>query len=59
MKLIVNADDIGYSKSITDGIIEGINYGCISSTSIMANGKYAEYAIKQLKKTILKKLVYI
>lgn len=50
MKAIINADDIGYSKSITDGIIEGINYGCISSTSIMANMEYAEYAIKQLLK---------
>lgn len=25
MKLIINADDFGLSKSISDGIIEGIN----------------------------------
>lgn len=56
MKLIINADDIGYSKSITDGIIEGINYGCISSTSIMANMEYAEYAIKQLIKNNIKEI---
>jgi len=56
MKLIINADDIGYSKSITDGIIEGINYGCISSTSIMANMDYAEYAIKQLIKNNIKEI---
>ncbi len=56
MKLIINADDIGYSKSITDGIIEGINYGCISSTSIMANGKYADYAIKELIKNNIKEI---
>lgn len=47
MKLIINADDFGLSKSISDGIIEGINDGFITSTSMMANMKYAEYAIKQ------------
>lgn len=47
MKLIINSDDFGLSKSITDGIIDGINYGCISSTSIMANMKYAKYAIEK------------
>ena len=47
MKLIINADDFGLSKSISDGIIEGIKSGCITSTSIMANMEYAEYAIKE------------
>lgn len=28
-KLIINADDFGISKSITDGIIEGISDGYI------------------------------
>lgn len=45
MKLIINADDFGLSKSITDGIIEGIQGGYITSTSIMANMEYAGYAI--------------
>lgn len=47
MKLIINADDFGLSKSISDGIIEGIKGGYITSTSVMANMEYAEYAIKQ------------
>lgn len=47
MKLIINADDFGLSQSISDGIIMGIEEGYITSTSIMANMKYAEYAIKQ------------
>lgn len=47
MRLIINADDFGLSKSISDGIIEGIQGGYITSTSIMANMKYAEYAIKK------------
>ena len=47
MKLIINADDFGLSKSISDGIIEGIKDGCITSTSVMANMDSAEYAIKE------------
>lgn len=47
MKLIINADDFGLSKSITDGIIDGILSGYITSTTVMSNMDYAEYAIKQ------------
>lgn len=47
MRLIINADDFGLSKSITDGIIEGIKGKYITSTTIMVNMEYAEYAIKQ------------
>ena len=47
MKLIINADDFGLSKSITDGIIDGIKNGYITSTTIMANMEYTEYAIKE------------
>lgn len=47
MKLIINADDFGLSKSISDGIIEGILGGFITSTTVMANMEYAEYAIKE------------
>ena len=42
MKLIINADDFGLSKSITDGIIVGILGGYITSTTIMSNMDYAE-----------------
>lgn len=47
MKLIINADDFGLSKSISDGIILGMREGYITSTSIMANMTWAEYAIKK------------
>ena len=47
MKLIINSDDFGLSKSITDGIIDGIKGGVLTSTSIMANMGYAKYAVEQ------------
>ena len=50
MKLIINADDFGLSKSITDGIIDGIKFGCITSTSIMVNMPYAKYAVENAVK---------
>lgn len=50
MKLIINADDFGLSKSITDGIITGIKGRYITSTTIMANMLYAEYAIDEALK---------
>lgn len=45
MKLIINADDFGFTKSITDGIIEGIKGGYVTSTSIMSNMEATEYAV--------------
>lgn len=47
MKLIINADDYGLSKSISDGIILGIREGYITSTSIMVNMTWTEYAIQK------------
>ena len=53
MKLIINADDFGFTKSITDGIIEGIKGGYITSTSIMSNMEATEYAtLKALENNI-------
>ncbi len=49
MKLIINADDFGLSKSITDGIVYGMKKGFITSTTIMANMPYAKYAIESAK----------
>ena len=47
MRLIINGDDFGLSKSITDGIIDGIKNGFLTSTSIMINMQFAKYAIEQ------------
>ena len=50
MKLIINADDFGLSKSISDGIIQAIQGGFVTSTSIMAKMPYARCAINQAVK---------
>lgn len=49
MKLIINADDFGFSKSINAGIIDAYKEGLISSTTIMINMPYASDAISKWK----------
>lgn len=38
-KVIINADDFGYSKSVDKGILESIKNGVVRSTSVMVYGK--------------------
>jgi hypothetical protein len=47
-RLIVNADDFGMSRGITDGIILAHRYGSLTSTSLMTNMPAAEYAISRM-----------
>ena len=47
MKLVINADDFGLTKSITDGIVDSIKGGYVTSTSVMVNMPYAEYAMNK------------
>ena len=49
MKIIINADDFGFSESINNGIIDAYKEGLISSTTIMINMPYAEDAIFKYK----------
>lgn len=49
-KLIVNADDFGFNRQITDGIIQCYRQGCVTSTTLMANMPAAEYAAEQAGK---------
>lgn len=49
MKIIINADDFGFSKSINEGIITAYKEGLITSTSIMINMPYREDAISKWK----------
>lgn len=56
MKLIISADDFGMSKSISDGIIYGIQKGFITSTSIIANLDYTDYAIEQARLNGIKRV---
>jgi len=44
-RLIVNADDFGMSRGVTDGIILAHRYGVVTSASLMANMPAAEYAL--------------
>lgn len=37
MKVIMNADDFGFSKGVNHGILEGFQHGIITSTSLMVN----------------------
>jgi chitin disaccharide deacetylase len=44
--LRVNADDFGFTKGVTDGILEAHHYGIVTHTSIMAGGLDFERAAK-------------
>lgn len=45
-RLIINADDFGFSAGVTRGIIEAHLAGSVTSTSIMANGIDWENAVR-------------
>ena len=45
-RLIVNADDFGYTRGVNAGIVRGFRDGIVTSTTIMANGDAFEDAIK-------------
>jgi predicted glycoside hydrolase/deacetylase ChbG (UPF0249 family) len=44
--LIVNADDLGWTEGINRGIAEGHRKGLVTSTSLLANGRAFETAVK-------------
>lgn len=46
MKLVINADDYGYTRGNTEGIIEGHKKGIITSTTALCNMPYLEYGAK-------------
>lgn len=49
-RLIVNADDFGMSRGITDAVILAHRYGFLTSASLMANMPSADYALERLAK---------
>ncbi|WP_319370943.1 chitin disaccharide deacetylase [uncultured Ilyobacter sp.] len=49
MKLIINADDFGYSKGVNYGIIEAYKNGLVTSTTIMMNMPYVDHALDLYK----------
>lgn len=49
MKLLINADDFGFSKGVNYGILEGFKQGTITSTSMMVNMPAFEHAVELMK----------
>ena len=48
-RLIVNADDLGLSRGITDGILFSHQQGIVTSASYMVNQPASEYAAERLR----------
>jgi len=48
MKVIINADDFGMSRTVNQAIIEGYNNGILTSTCVMANMPGFEDAVRKL-----------
>jgi len=49
-KIIINADDYGLSRSITDNILDSFDNGILNSVSIIVNGHAFDHAISEYKK---------
>jgi predicted glycoside hydrolase/deacetylase ChbG (UPF0249 family) len=48
-RLIVNADDFGLSRSVTDGVLKSHHHGIVTSASLMVNQPASEYALEALR----------
>ncbi|HWO78225.1 MAG TPA: chitin disaccharide deacetylase [Bacillus sp. (in: firmicutes)] len=49
MKLIVNADDFGYTPAVSYGILDAFKNGIVTSTTMMCNSPYMEHAVELAK----------
>jgi predicted glycoside hydrolase/deacetylase ChbG (UPF0249 family) len=49
--LIVNADDLGLSRGVTEGISKAHQFGIVTSASFMVNQPASEYALDLLRQT--------
>lgn len=49
LKLIINADDFGYSRAVNYGIMDAHKMGILTSTTLMTNMPGAEHAAKLAK----------
>ena len=41
MRIVINADDMGYTRSISLGIVEGYQHGLVSSSTVMTHMPFA------------------
>jgi len=48
-RLIINADDFGWTRGITDGILRAHKDGVVTNTSLLVNQPASEYAIAQMR----------
>ena len=53
MKIIVNADDMGYTRGVSEGIIEGYEKGIVTSTTVMCNMDQAAQAAQRPRRLYL------
>jgi predicted glycoside hydrolase/deacetylase ChbG (UPF0249 family) len=49
MKLLVEGDDFGFTRGVTDGIVDSIDFGVLRNTGLFANMPSAEYAVSFMK----------
>ena len=47
-RLIVNADDFGFTEGVTEGILQCMREGIVTSTTVMANLPFAPESIRRL-----------
>ena len=45
LRLIVNADDFGFTRDVNEGIVEAHRNGILTATTLMANGDAFEHAV--------------
>jgi chitin disaccharide deacetylase len=45
-KLVVNADDFGFTRDVNEGIVEAHRNGIVGATTLMANGAAFEHAVE-------------
>lgn len=50
-RLIVNADDFGFTRDVNTGIVEACERGILRATTLMANGAAFDHAVELAKRT--------
>ncbi|MBR0474780.1 MAG: ChbG/HpnK family deacetylase [Erysipelotrichaceae bacterium] len=49
MRLLTQGDDYGFTRAVTDGIVDSIDFGFLRNTGIFTNMPSAEYAVSFMK----------
>src|SRR5262245_12015792 len=48
-RLIINADDFGFTRGVNEGIVRAFKLGVVTSTTLMANGEAFDHAVELAK----------